>query len=451
MLLCVYETGSGGVTVIHIRVNWIICLVLFVSFIFAQPAFASKVVAIDSDTYLSAALCDDGTVLAWGWNADNFTSYVPVQINITNVKSISVSLYGLYFLKNDGTVWAMGSNIYGGLGIGSLDPQEGIVQVTGLDNVKAISAGRMHVLALKNDGTVWAWGNNFNGQIGDGSVSKTQATPVMVRNLTNVVAISAGYGLSMALDSNGTLWAWGINECGELCDDTGVDRAYPARVPIDDVKTFDAGQYGSVIVLKNDGTVWTWGLNCYDKLGYSDTSRDHISSTPRKVDGLINVIAAVTSSGNSVVLTSDGTITILGWNEYGSYGTGRNIVHGSRYSISSIGNIVGIAMGERHVLALSSDGTLWAWGDNSIGQIGNGEKTNDPNSPVKPVAIIKGYVNATNVSTYTGTSTVGPDYTNSTPIPYSDNSDYGYLGIVGVAGIILLIGSVLVANKLRKK
>jgi alpha-tubulin suppressor-like RCC1 family protein len=451
MLFCVYETGSGGVTVIHNRVFLIICSVLFVSFIFAQPAFASKVVAVDSDAYLSAALCDDGTVLAWGWNTNKFTSYVPVLINITDVKSISVSGFGLYFLKNDGTVWAMGYNIYGGLGIGSLDPQEGIVQVNGLDNVKAISAGTTHVLALKNDGAVWAWGNNFNGQIGDGNFSKAQTTPVMVKNLTNVVAISAGYFLSMALDSNGVLWAWGIDEQGELCDNTGVDRAYPVRIPIDDVETFDAGEYGSVIVLKNDGTVWTWGANWYDKLGYSDKNQDQIWYTPKKVDGLTDVIAVVTSVDDSVVLTKDGTITILGWNEYGSYGTGDSVVTASRCSISSLGNIVGIAMGERHVLALSGDGTLWAWGDNSLGQIGNGERTNDPSSPVKPVAIIKGYVNATNVSPYNGTSTVSPDYTNSTPVPNSDNSDYGYLGIVGIAGIILLIGSVFVANKLRKK
>ena len=139
------------------------------------------------------------------------------DVNFTGMQSFSCTPtisgggYHSLALKKDGTVWAWGHNEYGQLGdgtqtLGRLTP----VQVSGLSGVIAIAAGEYHSLALKSDGTVWAWGGNYEGQLGDGTTNN-KLTPVQVSGLSGVIAIAASYRHSLALKSDGTVWAWGSN------------------------------------------------------------------------------------------------------------------------------------------------------------------------------------------------------------------------------------------------
>jgi len=106
-------------------------------------------------------------------------------------------------------------------------------QTTFFSNVKIIEAGNEFSFAIKNDSTVWAWGNNTSGQIGDGSSSYEILTPVQVVGLSNIIAISAGGGHSLALKNDGTVWAWGRNEKGQLGDGTHIDRRTPIQVIVE--------------------------------------------------------------------------------------------------------------------------------------------------------------------------------------------------------------------------
>ena len=96
-----------------------------------------------------------------------------------------------------------------------------------MDNVVAIATGNAHALALKQDGTVWAWGQNDHGQLGDGTTANT-SVPVMV--MEHAAAIAAGFGHSMAVQQDGTLWAWGWNEQQQLGDGTAADQSKPSRL-----------------------------------------------------------------------------------------------------------------------------------------------------------------------------------------------------------------------------
>ena len=80
----------------------------------------------------------------------------------------------------------------------------------------------MHSLAVKSDGTVWAWGYNAYGQLGDGTTTERHA-PVQVSGLTDVVAVAGGYMHSLAVKSDGTVWAWGDDLVGQLGDGTTTD------------------------------------------------------------------------------------------------------------------------------------------------------------------------------------------------------------------------------------
>jgi len=116
-------------------------------------------------------------------------------------------------------------------------------------------SGGYHSLALKSDGTVWAWGDNYYGDLGDGTTTDRN-TPVQVSGLTGVTAISGGGQYSLALKSDGTVWAWGDNYHGKLGDGTTTDRYTPVQLMgLTGVTAISGGEDHS-LALKSDGTVW---------------------------------------------------------------------------------------------------------------------------------------------------------------------------------------------------
>jgi alpha-tubulin suppressor-like RCC1 family protein len=139
-------------------------------------------------------------------------------------------------------------------------------------------------MALKLDGTVWAWGLNSNGQLGDGTIISTSSTtckcPVQVTDLndvsgflTGVSAISAGGSHSMALKSDGAVWAWGLNTYGRLGDGTTTQSLTPVKVlgeggigSLAGITAISAGGEHSMAI-RSDGTIWAWGRNTNYELG----------------------------------------------------------------------------------------------------------------------------------------------------------------------------------------
>jgi len=179
----------------------------------------------------------------WGWGYGQFgdgtttSSTIPVQVNgLSGLVAIACGGSQTIALKSDGTVWAWGDNSQGELGNGPADNNQHPtpVQVNGLSGITAITCGAMHTIALKSDGTVWTWGDNEYGQIGNGTVDTTgnnpQTTPVLVSGLSGVTAIACGWYHTLALKSDGTVWAWGDNSQGELGDG---DNSYSnSSVPV---------------------------------------------------------------------------------------------------------------------------------------------------------------------------------------------------------------------------
>lgn len=135
-----------------------------------------------------------------------------------------------------------------------------------------LAAGYNYSLAIGSDEKVWAWGSNSNGQLGDGTTTFWN-TPVEVGGIAQVISIISSSGThSLALKSDGTVWAWGSNANGQLGDGTTTDRHYSTQVkansnqPLGDVIAVSTGNNHS-IALKSDGMVMTWGSNSQGQLG----------------------------------------------------------------------------------------------------------------------------------------------------------------------------------------
>ncbi|MGE5548948.1 MAG: OmpL47-type beta-barrel domain-containing protein, partial [Bacteroidota bacterium] len=366
--------------------------------------------------YFSIGLKADGTAWTWGINdngqlGDGTTanSAVPLQVKgvggsgyLTNVGAVYGGRRHALALMNDGTVFAWGNNSDGQLGNGTTVNSSTPVQVLGtggsgfLSGVTAVCGAYVHSLALKADGTVWAWGKNNYGQLGDGTtISST--TPVQVKGpggagyLTNVVAIGQGAYHSLAVKADGTVWAWGNNQLNQLGDGTATHRYTPVQVKgpggsgyLTNVSRVSGGNYHAV-ALKNDGTVWAWGYNNHGQLG-NGTYTD--SATPVQVKGALGVgyITNVNTIRGcfwgAAALKNDGTVWTWGYNTYGQLGNGTTA--DSTYPVKVKGpggsgyitDAIALGGGYYHAAIVRQDRSPWAWGYNGYGQLGDGTATN---------------------------------------------------------------------------
>ncbi len=283
-----------------------------------QTLTINKAVAVSAGAAQSMALLADGTVWGWGRNLSGelgtgaqFSTHFPFPVlGFTNVVAIAGGAGFNLALKADGTVWGLGANGAGQLGDGTTIDRSTAVQVSGLTNVVAIATGPNsgHSLAIKSDGTLWAWGFNFFGQIGDGTTTN-RLTPVQIGGLSAMKAIATGTGHSVALKADGTVWAWGQNLHGQLGDGTTTDHFFPAQVPaFGGVVAVTAGQTHTV-VRKADGTVWAWGANSFSGQLGDGTFIER--SSPVQVTGVSAAKIVATGGQHSIVVLPTVTIAAL--------------------------------------------------------------------------------------------------------------------------------------------
>jgi len=325
-------------------------------------------------------LKSDGTVWACGDNyngklGDGTTTdrNVPVQVNgLSDVIAISAGYNHTVVLKSNGTLWAWGHNGAGQLGDGTTMTRSYPVQVSSLSGVAAVSAGEFYTVALKMDGTVWAWGENYYGVLGDGTTI-SQTTPVQVTSLSNVTAIAAGNQHTVALKSDGTVWIWGSNGSGLLGDGTTAkQRTTPVQVAnLSNVTAISTG-LNYTLALKSDGTVWAWGFNNQGRLG-DGTTVERI--TPVQVSNLSNITAISAGNIHAAALKSDGTVWAWGNNNNGQLGDGTKAERTSPVQVTTLSSVTAISAGSAHTLAMKNNGTVWAWGYNPYGVLGDGTTT----------------------------------------------------------------------------
>ena len=364
---------------------------------------AQPVTRIAAGEMHSLFLKGDGSLWAMGDNedgqlGDGTYSYPgtnrPEQILTCGVTAIAAGGSHNLFLKSDGSLWAMGDNAFNQLGDGSYNTYTNRPEQIVPGGVTAIAAGCLHSLFLKSDGSLWGMGGNCWGELGDGTYCAGTNRPKQSL-ASGVTAIAGGWGYSLFLKSDGSLWVTGYNAYGDLGDGTTNKTNLPEQIVASNVTAIAAGvrSYHSLF-LKSDGSLWAMGGNDYGQLG--DGTFNNTNQPEQIVASGVTAIAA--GEAHSLFLKSDGSLWAMGLNVSGQLGDGTYSNTNQPEQIVA-GGVTAIAAGKLHSLFLKSDGSLWGMGYNTYGQLGDGTTDNGHYKTNRPEQIVAGPPGYNRIST----------------------------------------------------
>lgn len=261
----------------------------------------------------------------WGWGCNfqgrlginnTVNQFAPVQIPGTQWSAASAGGEHSMALKSDGTLWVWGGNSLGNLGDLTTIAKSSPIQIPGTQWTQ-VSTGYNHSMARKSDGTLWVWGENSSGQLGNGGIQAC-SSPIAVPG-TAWVDISAGNALSAARKSDGTLWAWGQNNYGQIGNNTrsAYGISSPTAIPGTQWVQVSSGST-HMMARKSDGTLWAWGRNNAGDLGINLGGNFNNRSSPVQIPGTQWV--DIDFASNGIARKSDGTLWMWGNNNYGQLG-----------------------------------------------------------------------------------------------------------------------------------
>ena len=185
--------------------------------------------------------------------------------DMMNVVKVSAGTFMTIVLLSDNTIWAVGGNSFGALGLGDDTTRSRFTKMPGMSNVTDITAEGYSTYFLKNDNSFWATGDNRNGQSGDGTLIERNSPEKII---DNVIAISPTFYNVLILKSDNTVWITGKNKYGVFGNNSNKNTTTPVKI-LENVKYISAGSRSSVII-KNDNTVWVTGWNIFGQLGLGD-------------------------------------------------------------------------------------------------------------------------------------------------------------------------------------
>ena len=340
----------------------------------------SGIASICSSNMQCHAVTAGGAAFGWGSDAygslgeggSNFRSAPAPICALDSAVQVAMGEYHTLAVREDGALFAWGHNGFGQLGDGTLDSSVSPRYIGDLPPVTAVAAGSHHSVLLINDGTLRTFGYGGDGQLGHGLMVDS-SVPVVVPGITTATQVSASVGASYALLADGTVWAWGDNTYGQLGDPSVLlSTAMPvAVVGLSGVKAIAAGPY-HVLALLTNGTVVAWGLNGDGQLGDGGYTTSYV---PVPVLGLTNVVGIAAGLHHSLAVLADGTVRAWGYNGDGQLGDGTGVSSPTPVVVTGLFSVTAVASRHKTSLALHADGEVSAWGYNGSGQIGDGTTT----------------------------------------------------------------------------
>jgi hypothetical protein len=279
----------------------------------------------------SLAIKADGSLRAWGHNrhgqlgdgtGGQTTDHRVTHLQIGSGRDWAFIAAGSdhsLAIKADGSLWAWGNNSKGQLGDGTTTDRYSPRRIGADSDWEAVAAGFAHSLAIKTDGSLWAWGDNNKGKLGGGTTTD-RYSPRRIGADSDRGGVAAGIGHSLAIKADGSLWAWGSNDSGgQIGDGTTTDRHTPARIGADsDWAAVAAGGIHS-LAIKTDGSLWAWGNNNDGQLGDGTTTS---RNAPTRIGADSDWEAIAAGGEHSLAIKADGSLWAWGNNSEGQLGRG---------------------------------------------------------------------------------------------------------------------------------
>ncbi len=292
---------------------------------------------------------------------------------LKNVVAAAVGT-GCFAVLADGRILAWGATGSGELGITPREEYESRAQPRLRTNTPTplavpfdaveVSCRSDHVMARARDGTVYAWGRGDSGQLGIGPLPtvafKTRSArvepyvpyPVRVPDLAGVTTISAGNKHSVALLADGTVRAWGENRWGQVGDGTTTNRDRPTMVTgVHDAVAVAAAGYFSVAVL-SDGSVMEWGAT------YGTQKARAVAALVPGARGIRSVVAG---ANHVAALTRGGEVVT--WGQDAHYETGRGNSGSAPGLVKGVTDVTWLAAAAGTTIAVLGSGRMMTWGE----------------------------------------------------------------------------------------
>ena len=259
-----------------------------------QPAYSTqavkvefpagvRIVSLANPMPFDGALAIDSQGHVWGWGLNalgdlclsGLTELRPSELPLSGV-TLATGARTHSLFDSGGKVYACGAGEYGVLGTGSTASSSAPVPVVGLPSavrVTALTSSWEGSGALLDNGTYYNWGYNAAGQLGNGTPTNSDvpvqvALPEAVRDVFQGGS-GAKNGQTVAILGDGSVWAWGSNDRGQLGNGTRVSSDVPRRVDVPPGVTFvlvSSGGYASYAI-DGSGRLWAWGDNKSGQLG----------------------------------------------------------------------------------------------------------------------------------------------------------------------------------------
>lgn len=328
-------------------------------------------------------------------------------------------------LRADATVWCVGRNDLGQLGLGTLDVESSPdpVQVEGLPPVKQLAAGSGYC-AVTVAGEVYCWGMNAHrqyhgggnptwhgfGTLGSGDLeSPVIAAPVRIPGLSDVEMVSSYWLKSCAIKSDGTLWCWGSNStsfsggpwfgCYDGWENLRVVTV-PTLIPwASGIASASVGPNGCA--LGKDGQLTCWNFDDFECTWHTERGVPFHVSGPS--------FTALRGNGSYLwhMRAADGSLWAFDpWWAIHRYDPSRPHGPTDAIPIDIPGALTSFATGGQHGCASLADGSVWCWGQNQFGELGDGTTAGSSgihSTLPRPPTRVKGLVDAKRV--WAGSST----------------------------------------------
>lgn len=301
-----------------------------------------------------------------------------------------------------GPLYSWGQNTFGTLGINNSVVTSSPTQVLSSNNWSQVTIGDQSTAAIAQNGSLWTWGSNEYGELALGLVGNAatqRSSPVQVGALTTWENVTRGRNHILAVKTDGTLWACGYNDQGQVGDNSTVRRSSLTQIGAGTTWAKTAAANNASFATKTDGTLWAWGYAATGLLGQNNTV---YKSSPVQVGALTTWLDISGGGYNLLALQTDGSLWAMG-NETG---TNTTINFSSPVQVGALTNWAKIHAGRNTMFAIKTDGTLWTWGGNNTwGQQGQ-NNTITTSSPVQ-IGSDTTWNNVAGANTFIATKTDG--------------------------------------------